>query len=64
MSPSESSCPATADPEYTKIDEAQEKDFKNNYMKMIEALEEEVNTCIKQTNQNHKQLEKTKLFKT
>lgn len=46
MSPPEPRKPTTADTEYTNIAEAQENKHKPTCMKMIEALEEEMNTAL------------------
>jgi hypothetical protein len=46
MSPAEPRKPTTADAEYTNIAEAQENKHKPTCMKMIEALEEEMNTAL------------------
>ena len=58
MSPLEPSYLTTADPEHPNIAEAQEKDLKTNYMKMIETLKGEMKKILKETQENrNKQLE-------
>ena len=49
MSPLEDSYPTTAVHEYSKIAKVQEKDLKTNCMKMIEVLQEEMNKCLKES---------------
>lgn len=43
----EHSDPTTTTPEYPNADEAEEYDFKNNFLKMIEALKQEMKYSLK-----------------
>lgn len=52
MSPLEPSCPTTAGLEYSYIAESQEKDFKTNCMKVVEALKEEMNKTLTGIHEN------------
>lgn len=62
MSPADPSYPATAGPAYSNIAEAQEKDHKTTYMKVVEVFKEEMKNPIKSG--KHKQLdEMSKSFK-
>ena len=51
----EPSCPTTAGPEYPSITEAQEKDLKTNYMKIIEVLKEEMDKSFNEIQDKNKQ---------
>lgn len=58
MSLLEPSPPTTASPEYSSIAEAQEKDLKINYIKMIEFIKEEINKSLKEIQEDtNKQLQ-------
>lgn len=46
--PQEPSYPTTGRPEYCNTTEAQEKDLKRNFMKMIDILKEGVNKSLKE----------------
>lgn len=54
MSPPDLSYLTTASPEYSNTAEAQTKDVKSNYMKIIEFLKEEVNKSLKEIHENSK----------
>jgi hypothetical protein len=42
----------TTFPEYSNIVEAQEKELRTNYMKMIKVLQEEINKSFKEIQEN------------
>ena len=46
--PPETSGSTTARPEHPNADEAEENNLKNNFMKMIEALKEEMKNFLKE----------------
>lgn len=48
MAPTESSSSTTERPEHPNSDEAEENNLKNNFMKMIEALKEEMKISLKE----------------
>ena len=48
MSPLESSYSITAGPEYSKVAEAEDKDLKTKYMKVVEVLDKEMNKSLEE----------------
>ena len=51
----EPSYPSRTDPEYSSTAEAQEKDLKTNYKKMIEVLKQEMDTSSNEIQDKNKQ---------
>ena len=54
MAPPEPSGPTIARHEHANTDEAEENDLKNNFMKMIEALKEEMKISLKEMEEKTK----------
>lgn len=52
MAPPEPSYPVTTNTEYSNDTEAQEKDIKYNVTKLREALKEDMNKSLKETQEN------------
>lgn len=52
MSLPEPGYPTIAGSEYSNINKAQENDLNTNYMKMLEALKEEINKSVKEIQKN------------
>ena len=64
MPPIESSNPTTAGPEYSNIAEAQEKDLKTNFKKIIEVQKKLINPLKKSRKRNQEKKQCKKMNKT